>query len=113
MIRPRCLNGLAFSRMDLIGCRRSRCLVGVDLGADTGQRLLVDGGGVPGLDRPQIGVARLVAGPRHPAMSPQEIRRRGERRRGVVEAARSAGQDVLRQELRVADLAVHRAARAG
>src|SRR5215207_2739969 len=85
----------------------------VDLLADDGDRALVDGGGIPGLDGAEIRLARLVSAAGAPAMALEEIRRRHQRRARIVEAAAGAVvQNALRQELRVADLAVHRAARA-
>ena len=48
----------------------------VDLRADDRDRLLIDGRRVPGLDRREIGLARLVSGARGPAMGLEEIRRR-------------------------------------
>jgi hypothetical protein len=45
-------------------------------------------------------------------MGPEKIGRRVQRIGGDVEIAGAVGQDILRQELRLADFAVHGAARA-
>src|SRR5436305_4296467 len=72
-------------------------------------RLLVDRRGVPGLDRHEVRLAGLIAGTRLPAMAFEEIRRGVQRIRRDVEIAAAIGEDVLWQELGLADLAVHRA----
>src|SRR5215217_5105208 len=85
----------------------------VDLLADDGDRALINRGRVPGLDGAEVRLPGLVPAAGAPAMALEEVRRRHQRRAGVVETAAGAVvQDALRQELRVADLAVHRAARA-
>ena len=90
------------------------CHSSIDLATNQRDGLLIDGSGVPGLDRPEIGLAGLIAGARAPAMGSEEIGRRGERVGGDVEiAAGAVVQDALGQELGLADLAVHGAPRAG
>jgi hypothetical protein len=79
----------------------------------SGGRALIDLSRVPGLDDREIGFARLVARAGLPAVGLKEIRRRAKRVGGDVEIAGAVSQDVLRQELRLADFAVHGAARAG
>ncbi len=85
-------------------------LTSIDLPAHQRNGLLIDLGGIPFLDRREI---RL-----HPADS---RRRRASRalsgnsrsrttHPGALEIADAIGQDVLRQKLRLADLAMHRAA---
>ena len=85
----------------------------IDLFADNRDRLFVDSRRVPGLDRREIGLARLIAGARLPAMRPEIIRRGGQRPLGGVGIADAVLQHRLRQELRLADFAVHGAARLG
>ena len=60
----------------------------------------------------EIGFARFGIPAGTPAMGLEEIRRRVKRVGSDVEIARAVSQDVLRQELRSADFAVHGAARA-
>src|ERR1700722_14981834 len=86
-------------------------LPAVDLAAHQRDGLLVDLRGIPGLDGREIGLARLVSGTGTPAMGFEEIRGRAERIGGDLEIAGAVGQDVLGQKLRLADLAMHRAAR--
>src|SRR5438093_12848067 len=92
----------------------------IDAFADDGNRLLIDACGVPPLNRRKIRLARLIAGAAHPAVALQEIGGGGKRIGLRVEihatVAFSVGaveQDVLRQELRLSDLAMHRSARPG
>src|SRR5581483_1536387 len=91
--------------------QRAYLLATVDLPADMRDRLLIDGGGVPGLDDGEIRLARLIAGAGFPTVRLEEVRRRVQRiRRDVETAAAAVGENVLRQKLGLADLAVHRAA---
>ena len=60
-------------------------LPAVDLPRDDGDRLLIDAGRVPALDRGEVGLARLIARARDPAMPFEEIRGGGERVRLVVQ----------------------------
>src|SRR5437764_12093984 len=88
-------------------------LPSINLPPHLGDRLLVHRRGVPGLDRGVIRLARLIARAGLPAVAFEESRRRSERIRGHVEIAGAVRQNVLRQKLRLADFAVHGAARAG
>src|SRR5205085_1984219 len=91
---------------------RLRALMSVDLSAHQGDRLLIYRGGIPSLDGGEIRLSLLVTGARAPAMPLEEIRRGVQRILRHVEISAAIGEDVLRQELGLADLAVHRAARA-
>jgi hypothetical protein len=74
---------------------------------------LIDRSRIPGLDGREIGLARLVSGASAPAMRLKKICRRGQRiGRNVEISANAIVQDVLGQELGVAHLTVHGAARA-
>src|SRR5205814_2284713 len=66
-------------------------LVPVDLPADMRDRLLIDRGGVPRLDRGEVRLARLIAGARAPAVPLEEGRRRVQRIRRDVEIAAAVG----------------------
>src|SRR6185437_14394979 len=59
----------------------------VNLAAHQRKRVLIDGRGIPRLDRCEVRLARLVTGAGSPAMGPQEVRGRTERAGGVVEVA--------------------------
>src|SRR5689334_589184 len=85
----------------------------VDLLPDERDRLLIDRRSVPGLDRGKVRLAGLIPRPRLPAVSLEEVGGRGERARWRVEIADAKIQDVLRQELRLPDLSMHRAALIG
>src|SRR5271156_440565 len=85
-------------------------LPAVDLASHQRDRLLIDLGRVPFLDRREIRLARLIAGAGAPAMGFEEIRGRGQRARRSFEIADAIFQHRLGQELRLADLAMHRAA---
>src|SRR5262245_61955187 len=60
-------------------------LASVDLLADECDGALVDRSGVPGLDGGKIGLAGLISRARAPAMTSEEIRRRGQRAVGRVQ----------------------------
>src|SRR5579872_6493171 len=79
----------------------------VDLFPDDGDRLFIDGRCVPGLDRREVRLARLIAGATLPAMRLEIIRGRSQRPRRRVEIADAIFEHRLRQELRLADLAMH------
>src|ERR1700677_4751061 len=85
-------------------------LPAVDLASHQRDRLLIDLSGVPFLDRCKVRLARLVAGAGAPAMGLQVIRGRGQCAGGAFEIADAVFQHRLGQELRLADLAMHRAA---
>src|SRR5580692_3948240 len=59
-------------------CRRAS-LAAVDLAAHDRDRLLINLGRIPGLDRREIRLARLIPGASAPAMRFQEIRGRSQR----------------------------------
>src|ERR1700733_2670756 len=88
----------------------SPSLPAVDLPAHQRDCLLIDLGRIPFLDRREIRFARLVACARAPAMGFEEIRRGSQRTRRGFEIADAIFQHRLGQELRLADLAMHRAA---
>src|SRR5690242_556282 len=90
------------------GVRNS--LPSIDLPAHQRERLLIDFGGIPFLDGREIRLARLIAGAGAPAMRAQEVRGRRQCAGCALEIADAISEDVLRQELRLADLAMHRAA---
>ena len=91
-------------------------LLSVDLRADDRNCLLIDAGCIPALQRTVVGLARLVAAPRPPAVTAQEVGRRGQAHRpwsgcevGPDRCRRRRPQyseHTGRQELRLADLAV-------
>src|SRR5258708_40000690 len=89
---------------------RRATLPAVDLPADDRDGPLIDRSGIPGLDSCKIGFAGLVSGARAPAMALEEICRRAQRAARGIETSGAVGQDVLGQELGMADLAVHGAA---
>src|SRR5258707_14773155 len=92
--------------------RRRRALAAIDLAAHQRDGVLIDLSGVPCLDGCEIRFAGLVARAGLPAVCSKKIRRRAKRVGGDVEIAGAVSQDVLRQKLRLADFAVHGAARA-
>ena len=67
-------------------------------------------GRIPGLDRREIRLAWLIAGASLPAMGFQEIGGRGQCARRAFKIADAIFQHRLGQKLRLADLAMHRAA---
>jgi hypothetical protein len=67
--------------------------------ADERNGPLIDRGGIPSLDRREIGFPRLVARACAPAMGLEEICRRGQGGGSVVEASGAVVQDALGQEL--------------
>src|SRR3984957_169510 len=85
-------------------------LPAVDLPAHQRDRLLIDLGRIPFLDRREIRLARLVTGAGAPAMGFEEIRGGSQRTGRGFEIADAVFQHRLGQELRLADLAMHRAA---
>src|ERR1700694_3201696 len=98
------------------GTQRTACpspsLAAVDLAAHQRDGLLIDTRGIPFLDGREVGLTRLVSSARAPAMRPQKVRGRVQRVGSIVEIAGAVGQDVLRHKLRLADFAMHGAARA-
>src|SRR4029078_1537681 len=76
----------------------------VDLLAHQRDRLLIDTGGIPGLDGGEIRLARLVARARAPAMGFQESRGRHQRVGGVFKIAGVVGPKGTGHALRMADL---------
>src|SRR6266436_7251832 len=95
---------------DASACRRPS-FASVDLTAHERDGALIDLSGIPGLDGCEVGLPRLVSCPRAPAVRLQKTRRRVQRVGRDVEIAGAVGQDVFRQKLRLADFAVHGAAR--
>ncbi len=87
-----------------LALRRARA---VDLAAHDGDRLLVDGRGVPALDGGEVRLALLIAGARAPAVALEECRRRRQRAGRAVEVAAAVLQDRLGHELRLAVLTMH------
>src|SRR5207247_3048079 len=59
----------------------------VDLPAHQGDRLLIDRGGVPALDRDEVRLSGLIPHAGAPAVALEEIRRRVQRARRAVEIA--------------------------
>src|SRR5579859_3551270 len=88
-------------------------LAAVDLEAHHRDGALIDAGRVPGLDGGEIRLAWLIACARAPAMRLEKTRGRVQRVGRDLEIAGAVGQDVLRQKLGLADLAVHGAAGGG
>src|SRR5262245_40764289 len=89
-------------------------LAPVDALANDGDGLLIDAGRVPALDRGKVRLARLVARAPDPAMAFEEIGGRGQRvglgvevDDAVAVAIDGVKQHALRQELGLADLAMH------
>src|SRR5580704_16520809 len=78
----------------------------VDLAAHQRDRLLVNLGRVPFLDRREIRLARLITGAGAPAMGFEEIRGRGQGAGGAFEIADAVFQHRLRQKLRLTDFAM-------
>src|SRR5450432_1281951 len=74
----------------------------IDLPAHERDGLLIDRGGVPGLDGCKVRFSRLVARAGAPAMGLQQICRRTERVGSSVKIAGAVGQDVLGHELGLA-----------
>src|SRR5215210_5386974 len=87
--------------------RYSRCSFSVDLPPEESDRALIDRGGVPRLDGGEVRLTGLISRTSSPAMCTQKIRRRGERRPRVVEAAPRILKHIPRQELCMPNLAVH------
>src|SRR6266702_7260903 len=86
-------------------------LLSIDLLANKRDGALIDRSSIPCLDGCKIGFAGLVSCARAPAVALEEICRRGQRASRRVEASAGAvAQDVLGQELGMADLTVHGAA---
>src|SRR5690606_8164291 len=96
-------------------------LVAVDVAGHDGDCLLVDAGVVPALDGGDVGFAFLVAGAGAPAVAAQEVGGGGQRvgaRADQVNAAVAVAidaelDDVLGQELRLADFAMRGTDRVG
>src|SRR4029078_13294148 len=91
-------------------------LFSIDLSPNDGDGLLIDLRRVPAFDRGEVGLAGLIARTAHPAMAFEEVRGGGERvgldieiHHTVAVAVDAVEQNVLRQELRLTDLAMHAA----
>src|SRR5262245_14209010 len=69
---------------------RGRAPTAVDLPAHERDRLLIDRGGIPSLDRREIGFAGLVPCARAPAVALEEVCRRGQCGVHIVEASAGA-----------------------
>ena len=76
-------------------CASCPLLAAVDLAAHQRDRLLIDAGGIPGLDGGKVRLARLVARAGFPAMGLEKVRGRVQRVGGVFEIAAAIGQDRL------------------
>src|SRR5215203_7210929 len=73
---------------------RGPTLSSINLLADQCDGPLIDWSSIPGLDRAEVGFARLIACARAPAMGPEEIRRRGQRVARFVEISAQVIQTV-------------------